>query len=310
MALPRRLYSLWPFLGGGVAAFVALPLGARESSTGHLEAGAAAALFLGIVASTLLPWERLPQLVAGVPLLAAFAVVALLRDAEAGAPSGYGPLVLLPVLWLALHGSRRALVASFAAVAAVFVAPILVEPSAYPSAEWRRALVWLIVTPIVGLTTHGLVARTRQSADADPLTGLANRRAWDARLRNALSFSQRSATPLTVALFDLDGFKAYNDEHGHLAGDRLLVRVASSWLGELRAADLLARLGGDEFALLLPDTSFEEATAVVARALACVPDVRCSIGLAEWDRKESADDLMLRADTGLYADKADHIAAR
>jgi len=310
MALPRRLHSLWPFLGGGVAAFAALPLGARESSTGHVEVAAAAVLFLGIVASTLLPWERLPQLLAGLPLLAAFAVVALLQDAESGATSGYGPLVLLPVLWLALHGSRRALVASFAAVAAVFVAPILIEPAGHPSAEWRRALMWLIVTPIVGLTTHGLVARARQSADADPLTGLANRLAWDMRLRNALSFSQRSGLPLTVALFDLDGFKAYNDKHGHLAGDRLLVRVASSWLDQLRAADLLARLGGDEFALLLPDTSFEEATAVVARALASIPDVGCSTGVAEWDRKESADDVLLRADTGLYADKADRVALR
>lgn len=293
-----------------MAAFAALPLGARESSTGHVEAAAAAVLFLGVVASTLLPWERLPQLLAGPPLLAAFGVVALLRDAESGAPSGYGPLVLLPVLWLALHGSQRALVASFAAVAAVFIVPIVIDSGNYPSAEWRRALVWLIVTPIVGLTTHGLVAQARQSADADPLTGLANRRAWETRLRNALSFSQRSGLPLTVALFDLDGFKAYNDARGHLAGDRLLVRVASSWLDQVRAADLLARLGGDEFALLLPDTSFEEATAVVARALASIPDIRCSTGLAEWDRKESADDLLLRADTGLYADKADRVALR
>ncbi len=310
MALRRRLYSLWPFLGGGLAAFVALPLGARESPAGHVETGVAGALFLGIVASTLLPWERLPRFLAAPPLVAAFAIVALLRDAESGASSGYGPLVLLPVLWLALHGSRRALVASFAAVAAVFVAPILVEPTGYPSAEWRRALVWLVVTPIVGLTTQRLVAQTRQSADADPLTGLANRRAWDTRLRTSMSFSQRSGLPLTVALFDLDGFKAYNDTRGHLAGDRLLVRVASSWLGQLRASDLLARLGGDEFALLLPDTSFEEATAVVARALASIPDIHCSTGLAEWDRKESADDLLLRADTGLYADKADHVALR
>ncbi|MGH2998957.1 MAG: GGDEF domain-containing protein, partial [Gaiellaceae bacterium] len=206
----------------------------------------AGVLFAGIAVAAVLSWERLPRALAAVPLVASFAVVALLRDAENGAPSGYGPLVLLPVFWLALHGSRRALVASFAGVAAVFIVPIFAESSSYPSADWRRALLWLIVTPIVGLTTHNLVERVRESSLVDPLTGLANRRAWEDRLERAIAFAVRTRLPFSVALLDLDGFKAYNDVHGHQAGDHLLVGATGRWRRQVREVDLLARRADTE----------------------------------------------------------------
>lgn len=300
----RRLYPLWPLACGGVAAFATLPIGAPETHVGHIEIAVAAVLAVGVFAAALLPWERLPRAIAAAPILASFAVVALLRDAEHGAPSGYGPLVLLPVVWLALHGSRRALVASFAAVGAVFVVPIFAEPALYPAAEWRRALLWMIVTPVVGLTTHGLVERVRASSLADPLTGLANRRAWDERLDQTIAYGTRAGAPFSVALVDLDGFKAYNDAHGHLAGDRRLVHVAHEWRRRVRTIDLLVRLGGDEFALLLPGATAEQARVALGRMLEGTPDVPRSVGVAEWRRNESADALVGRADAELYADKA------
>ena len=72
-------------------------------------------------------------------------------------------------------------------------------------------------------------------------------------------------------MFDLDHFKAYNDTHGHPAGDRLLAAVAAVWAGCLRATDSLARYGGEEFALVAPGCSAEEAAALVDRLRAAVP---------------------------------------
>ncbi|MGH2934783.1 MAG: diguanylate cyclase domain-containing protein [Gaiellaceae bacterium] len=309
MEIPRatilpRLYPFWLFIAGVVAAFATLPIGARETHGDNIEIAVAAVLVAGIFGATLVPWGRVPHAFAAVPVVASFAVVGLLRDAEGGAQSGYGPLVLLPVVWLALHASRRVLVASFIAVGAVFVVPILVQPSLYPGAEWRRALLWMIVTPVVGLTTQNLVERVRASSLADPLTGLANRRAWNERLERTIAYGMRAGHPFSIALVDLDGFKAYNDSHGHLAGDRLLVRVAREWQRRVRGIDLLVRLGGDEFALLLPDATCDQARAAVARALEGTPDVSSSVGVAEWNGDESADALAGRADAELYADKA------
>ncbi|MGZ4412244.1 MAG: GGDEF domain-containing protein [Gaiellaceae bacterium] len=310
-AMNRRASDLWPVIGGGVVAFAATPLGPAETTVGLIEVLVAAALFVGVVgAVALVPWERLPRALGAVPVAAVFAVIGLLRDAGGGPASGYGTLVLLPVFWLALHGSRAETTASLLAVAAVFIVPIVVEPSYYPSAEWRRALIWLLVTPIVGLTTHGLVERVRESARIDALTGLANSRAWEERLPRALALSERTRLPLSVALLDLDGFKAYNDAHGHQAGDRLLASAAAAWRAEVRSIDLLARLGGDEFGLLLPSASLKEAVEVVMRATTATPDISCSVGVAQWDGRESAEQLVRHADAGLYAHKADRGALR
>lgn len=299
----RQPLESWPFLVGAVAAFATLPLGAHETTAGRIEAAVATVLTVVVAGSLLVRLPPRLRLVRALPLLAAFAAIALLRDAEGGATSGYGSLVLLPVFWLALHGERRDVLASLLLVGALFVVPILADPSRYPSAEWRRALIWLVVTPVVGLTTHGLVENVRKSARVDALTGLPNRRAWEDRLPLALEEASRNGRPLSVAMFDLDGFKAYNDTHGHPAGDRLLVDAAAAWQREIRAVDLLARLGGDEFALLLPGAPLVAAEAVVARAAAVTPHVRLSAGVAEWRRGDGAAALVERADTALYRNK-------
>jgi diguanylate cyclase (GGDEF)-like protein len=301
--MEQRLRELLPFLLAGVAAFAALPLGETETASGHIEVAVAAALLAATAAGLFAPWERLPRLLGAVPVLAAFAGISLLRQAEGGAISGYSPLVLLPVFWLALHGARREVIASIGLVAAVFVVPILADPADYPSAEWRRALLWLVVTPTIGLTTQRLVARVRESARVDALTSLPNRRAWDERLPLAIAEAERGGRPLSVAIFDLDGFKAYNDAHGHPAGDRLLIECSELWRREVRSVDLLARLGGDEFGLVLPGSPLHAAEAVVDRAAAATPHLRLSVGVAEWRRGEDVQSLVARADADLYANK-------
>lgn len=93
----------------------------------------------------------------------------------------------------------------------------------------------------------------------DPLTGLANRRAFEERLPTELARASRSARPVSLCLFDLDGFKGVNDRLGHPAGDEVL-RVVAGILRQSRLADDCFRIGGDEFAILMPGTTAEEAT--------------------------------------------------
>jgi len=145
-------------------------------------------------------------------------------------------------------------------------------------------------------------------ARTDPLTGLANRRGWDEHLNRELARAQRSQTAVSVALLDLDDFKSFNDAHGHQAGDRLLVEAAAAWRAHLRDIDVLCRWGGDEFAILLPDCSEPQAQQVIARLGPATPGHQtCAAGLAAWDRRETADDLLRRADTALLQEK--HVRA-
>jgi diguanylate cyclase (GGDEF)-like protein len=131
--------------------------------------------------------------------------------------------------------------------------------------------------------------RLVEQAMTDPLTGLANRRAWDRALQEQVAGSGGSWTRLCLAIFDLDHFKRVNDAHGHAAGDDVL-RAAGKVISDgLRESDFVARLGGDEFGLLLYVRDEAMARAVVERVRRSLPsglsqsgthDVRASAGFA------------------------------
>jgi diguanylate cyclase (GGDEF)-like protein len=154
--------------------------------------------------------------------------------------------------------------------------------------------------------TLGLVAELRSDSRKDHLTGLANRRSWDERLDDELERSIRTATPVSVALLDLDDFKAVNDRGGHQAGDALLQEFARSWQRIMRAGgDFVARLGGDEFGLLAPGSTAAGVRHIVhrhARTQRYGPSY--SLGVATWDRLETAGQLVHRADLSMYRSKA------
>jgi diguanylate cyclase (GGDEF)-like protein len=138
-------------------------------------------------------------------------------------------------------------------------------------------------------------------AQTDPLTGLPNRRAWDARLARAVNEGQE----LTIAMLDLDHFKDFNDTHGHPAGDRLLKETAAAWRDQVRGGDLLARLGGEEFGLLLFDCGLDAASDVTERLRGLVTEGQtCSVGLALRRDDEAVETVMARADRALYDAKA------
>ena len=157
-------------------------------------------------------------------------------------------------------------------------------------------------------------------ATRDALTGLANRSAFDAGLAAAWQSCGRARSPLTLALVDIDHFKAFNDNHGHQAGDECLVQVAAV-LGRCakRATDLVARYGGEEFVVLLPNCSAEDGEQILARARAEVEalglrnqglgehgQVTVSAGLATvrpQETERSPAGLLQLADEALYQAK-------
>jgi diguanylate cyclase (GGDEF)-like protein len=155
-----------------------------------------------------------------------------------------------------------------------------------------------------------LILRLDAAANTDPLTGLSNRRAFDALFDEELYRAQRSRHPLALMLVDLDGLKGINDDHGHAAGDLALKRVAEA-LRSNRRTDRCARLGGDEFAVLLPNADARRAGGVAERLCASVRTggelefpVTLSLGIACTPADgATAEELHHAADMALYAAK-------
>ncbi len=463
----EQLRRIRPFV---VALAVSLSLAAIPPGAPHrfpLLALATAGFVLCGALIVFLPWDRMaawPRFLVAILFCASVGVV---REATGGAASGFGILLLLPVIWQAAYGHRRELMATVGLVSASVVVPILVlgEPD-YPVTEWRKALMLALTAGMIGEVVRRLVRDVRQersvvaaigrlarstasaddprrhiceatqeitgadmvvlfeplgrdlrvtqsvgielpmvvipeamvtshlrtaidtlepmlvrdafddpeaagpgralgmrglihhpgsrhgtatvvlsvgwrkplprelpsrvrsalpilAADAaaaveradlmeqlgqlarqDPLTGLMNRRAWDDHLAREVARTARTGRPLTVAVLDLDRFKAFNDEHGHLVGDQLLKAAAGSWSACLRTADVLARWGGEEFALLLPDTDADAARETLARLAARVPMAQTfSAGFVSTTSRVDPDLLMAGADAAVYAAK-------
>ena len=149
-----------------------------------------------------------------------------------------------------------------------------------------------------------LVDRLQRLSMTDELTGLPNRRGWNEALERELARAQRNDEPMCLALLDLDNFKAFNDAHGHPAGDALLRDAAQQWKRLLRLSDVLARYGGEEFALVIPAGPIDHALTVVDRLRAATPGgLTTSAGLAAWRTGDSQEQLIARADGALYEAK-------
>lgn len=157
-------------------------------------------------------------------------------------------------------------------------------------------------------------AELSRAASTDPLTGLANRRVFDAAL--AQRIVEPAAVAGCVAVFDIDHFKAVNDRFGHDAGDKVLQAFARMARGVMREGDVVARLGGEEFGILFPDTGIEQAhclcerlrTTLAATKLRQGPaivELTVSAGIATIDGNDSAAAVLRAADRALYAAKAE-----
>jgi len=143
----------------------------------------------------------------------------------------------------------------------------------------------------------------------DPLTGLANRRAFMAAMESAIEAADRDDRNFSVAILDIDHFKIVNDVHGHAAGDRVLAEVAGYLRDCSGGHGLVARLGGEEFVWLMRDIGIREAELQChylcerVRSGSQALPITISVGLAHWRRGESGAGLLERADGALYAAK-------
>ncbi len=204
---------------------------------------------------------------------------------------------------------------------------VLAEDAASPVVLTGLSWTWMVfdfAVPVLSMHVLWLVEERDAALDAvlelaatDPLTGLPNRRGFEARAGAALGAARRAGRPCAVAVLDLDHFKAVNDAHGHAAGDAVLRGLAQALRAGIRAGDVPGRLGGEEFAILLPGVTADEATALAERLRLALPSavphpaggdarVTASIGIAAVPPGRPARALavaLARADRALYAAK-------
>jgi len=157
----------------------------------------------------------------------------------------------------------------------------------------------------------------RRDALTDPLTGLANRKLLDQRLREACVAAMENGGQMCLVLADIDHFKAFNDRFGHRVGDEVLKLVAKQMRDQVKGRDTPARYGGEEFALVLPDTRLEDAATLADRIRAGLANhtltsrksamrygrITISAGIATYRYGEPMDQLLQRADRALYLAK-------
>ena len=221
-------------------------------------------------------------------------------------------MYMWPVLWTAAFYGRRATVAIVACIAVVHaIALVTMAPGVGNVDRWVDVVVSVAV---VGAVVRGLAARNERlvahlkaEARVDALTGLLNRRGFEERLAVEIARATRDGARLAVVTFDLDHFKAVNDEQGHEAGDRALVALAAVIRGHVRGGDLAARWGGEEFVVVLPGADAEAARTLAERvrgALAAAGlgvTVSAGVGVAEAPFDPRA--LLAAADAAMYAAK-------
>jgi diguanylate cyclase (GGDEF)-like protein len=228
-------------------------------------------------------------------------LVALLasRAGTAVGVVGLGPVLIVLTLYAAHFFSLRA--ARLHAALAI----VVVSLGALAADPRGILLPWLIAVVTAAVLTEAQARSTaalRTTAATDPLTGLANRRAWEAEANRSLALARRAGEPITIAILDLDDFKGVNDRLGHSAGDDLLRELTAQWSKRLRTSDLLGRHGGDEFVLCLPDTDGDGAREVLDR-LADDSPTSWSVGTATARDGEALAGLLARADAELYRAK-------
>jgi diguanylate cyclase (GGDEF)-like protein len=277
----------------------------------------------------LIPWDRASMRSLALGTVFTIPVVGLAIFLSGGSISYVEPLLFCSLLYAALFFPPHWAWPLSIELVIVAGAPLVYEDgataTAFPSRYLALAAAFLALTGVMVSLKQRLVgaeARQREIANIDPLTGVANRRAFDSALRRevAARVDKRAGRrldddePFALLVFDLDDFKAINDDYGHPVGDAVLRRTARRAETVLRSTDLLARIGGDEFAVIAPGAHGEGAARMaegISRAIALhepgspTPAPRVSVGHAVYPADGTTyEELMRSADRRLLQVKA------
>jgi diguanylate cyclase (GGDEF)-like protein len=197
---------------------------------------------------------------------------------------------------------------------------ILVVDDAFSQREVSHGIQHLLVAisnlTAIAIEKEKLFQEMRSLARLDGLTGLANRRSYQAEVERLLTRARQTGRPLSLIVLDIDHFKQYNDRYGHLAGDDVLRFVARVFRAHARKADTIARYGGEEFTVLLPDATFDQAMRVAEKLVAAVREetarsgevsrvtISAGVGVSPGGELD-ANALFASADAALYRAKGE-----
>jgi GGDEF domain-containing protein len=206
-------------------------------------------------------------------------------------------------VYTAFFFSRPAARAYLLLIAVAFGVGLLVNSVSVPVDAWVVMMASIVV---VSETIGRQSSRLRHEAHTDELTRLLNRKGLVEAAGRAFSLADRTGISLTVALLDLDDFKAVNDQEGHAAGDELLVRLAEAWNEGIQPGDIFARLGGDEFlAVLVGYTDVEAAR--LFQSMRFSSPAPWSAGIIKRTQGEELSAVLARADNALYQAKRERL---
>lgn len=294
---PYRVLAAMLLLNGVLAALLSVVL---SGDPPQLTATIAA---VGLVALALVVWllgERTGDWVLDAGLLTATLILVasiLVIDSPE-----WQVFIGFPVMGYAVFAAyfrpRRVFLVEIVGMLVVYGGALVVADSIHPMYFMVIALIILAVSATVAV----LVDQLREQARTDLLTGVLNRRGMQALAEHIRAFAARTGQPVSVGLIDIDEFKRFNDEHGHLAGDDLLISVARTLVAGLRRTDVVARFGGDEFAVVLPGVDAGHALTVMER-IRERGGALWSVGVSEWHPGEPLERSLSRADENLYGSK-------
>ncbi len=311
---------------GALAAILGTFLpGAQHEAPAWVLPLSALVLAYGIGSVTgLIPWQRASMKALAIGMFVTVPVVGVGIYMTGGSISYVEPLLVCSLLYAALFFPARWAWPLSIELVLIAAAPLVYEngatATAFPSRYLALATTFLVLTGVMVSLKRRLVeaeAHQRVIANLDPLTGVANRRAFDSALRRELAARvdpngarrRGDAEPFALLTIDLDDFKTINDDYGHPLGDEVLRQVVRRARSVLRSTDLLARIGGDEFAVIAPGSQGDGAAQMgeaIRAAIAAhepgsrLPSPHASLGLAVFPEDgESFEELMRTADQRL-----------
>ena len=265
----------------------------------------------GVLALTVVPWRRVVASAWRERIFLCWSLLTVvmiwLSALVDGSDSPLQVALFLPVVFASLSFPVRGVIATAVLAELAFLSLVL-------EGGLGGGYVLVFAAALAGTSAMALWQTTNhaawrrelvRSSTTDPLTELLNRRGFAMASERAIAELARQRRPVTLAVIDLDYLKAYNDRHGHQAGDELLYWVGQRLSENVRAGDAVARLGGDEFAVLLPDTAPAAAEPVITRLSSALAEraPHC-LGIASApEQGASFDDLYRDADAALYERK-------